>query len=85
MYKLDFSKKFLKQLADFPPKEQQKILNKLPDLTTDPRAVNLKLLTTKPSIYRFRIGEYRLFFEIDEPIKTIRITDVLRRTTQTYH
>lgn len=85
IYKLDFSKKFLKQLKNLPPKEQDKILSKLPNLTSDPRAISLKLLTTKPPIYRFRIGEYRIFFEIDEPIKIIRITHTLRRTSQTYH
>lgn len=84
MYQLYFSKRFLKQLHDLPDTEQQKVITKLSTLTSNPRAVSLKLLTTGPPIYRYRVGEYRLFFEIDEPTKEVLLTDILRRTTQTY-
>ena len=84
MYQLIFSKKFLNQPRNLPDKEQDKILHKISELTANPRTVSLQLLGTKPPIYRFRIGEYRVFCELDESAKIVHITDVLRRTTQTY-
>ena len=84
MYKPFYSKQFQKQIKAFPQKEQIKILKKVKNSLADPRQAGTKLITTKPPVYKFRAGEYRIFFELDNQTKTIIITSVVRRTTQTY-
>lgn len=84
MYKVFFTKRFEKQIGKFPKKEQSRILAKIESLLNNPRQNSLKLEGTKPPIYRLRVGEYRIFFVLDDTVKMIKATDVLRRTTQTY-
>ena len=84
MYSLIYSNKFEKQIKKFPKKEQIKIVEKLETILEEPRKFSIKLETTKPAIYRLRVGEYRVFFAIDDPTKIIKIIKVERRTTQTY-
>ena len=83
MYKPVYSKRLEKQIRKFPKKEQLKILEKIAAILEDPRAASIKIVTTNPSIYRLRAGEYRVFFELGNQ-STMIITDVERRTTQTY-
>lgn len=84
MYKPLYNKRFIKQLKRFPKKEQLKILQKITSCLKNPLQVSIKLETTKPPIHRLRAGEYRIFFEIDKDSNIMIITDVKRRTSQTY-
>lgn len=84
MYQAKYAKRSQKQLKDLPRNEQVKILAKISKILEEPRKFGVKLIDTKPPIYRMRVGEYRIFFELDIPTKTMMVTDVLRRTTQTY-
>ena len=84
MYKPLFTNRFEKQIRRFPKKEQDKILEKIDGILLNPRLHSVKLQSTSPSIYRFRVGDYRVFFVVDDRVKIIKITDVRRRTTQTY-
>lgn len=84
MYQPLLSKRFEKQIRKFPKKEQLKILNKISDTTPNPKRFSVKLESTKPPVYRLRAGEYRVFFELNNEKKIMKITDVERRTTQTY-
>ena len=85
MYQPLFTKHFEKQLKKLPQKEQRNILEKISQCLNNPRAQSIKLETTYPSIYRLRIGEYRVFFSLNNETKIIEITDVIRRTSQTYN
>lgn len=84
MYKPFYSKRFEKQIQKFPKKEQLKILEKIIKCLENPRQYSIKLSTTQPPVYRLRVGEYRVFFELDNQIQIMIVTDVERRTTQTY-
>jgi mRNA interferase RelE/StbE len=84
MYQPYFTKRFEKQIKKFPKKEQLKILDKISSILSDPRKPAIKLESTNPPVYRLRVGDYRVFFELDDEYKSMAITDTLRRTTQTY-
>lgn len=84
MYSPLYNKRFEKQIQKFPKKEQIKILEKIIKCLENPRQHSIKLATTQPPIYRLRGGEYRIFFELDNQKQIMIITDVERRTTQTY-
>lgn len=84
MYKPVYSKRFEKQIQKFPKKEQLKILEKIIKCLENPRQYSIKLFTTQPPVYRLRVGEYRVFFELHNQTQIMIVTDVERRTTQTY-
>ena len=85
MFNLTYSPRAQKSLKKLPKDYQRLILNKLPMLKNDPKPRGHdKIAAKKPPLYRIRIGNYRVFYFIDEEIKTVIIVDVIRRTTQTY-
>ena len=84
MYQVSFTKRFKKQVLKFPKKEQIKILAKIETSLNNPRQSATKLEDTFPPIYRMRVGAYRVFFEVNDLLQIMEITDVKRRTTQTY-
>lgn len=79
-----YSKRFLKQIKKFPKKQQLKILDKISAITSDPRKFTIKLESTNPPVYKLRVSEYRVFFELNNEKKIMKITNTERRTTQTY-
>lgn len=85
MYKPIYSKRFEKQIRKFPQKEQIKIIEKISSILENPRLASIRIATIKPPVYRLRVGEYRVFFELNSQTNTMIVTDVERRTTQTYH
>lgn len=84
MYNPVFTRRFEKQLKTIPKKEQIKILEEISESLEDPRKFAIQLETTRPPIYRLRVGEYRIFFVLDNSLQIMKITDVIRRTSQTY-
>lgn len=84
MYQASLTRRFKKQILKFPKKEQVKILTKIEAALNNPRQFATKLEDTSPPVYRMRTGEYRIFFEINDLQRIMEITDVKRRTTQTY-
>ena len=84
MYQSRFTKRFEKQLKKFPVKQQNKILDRINEILSDPRKAATKLVSTTPPIYKLRVGEYRVFFELDDDLKIMQITDTERRTIQSY-
>ncbi len=85
MYSLIYSPKAQKALRKFPREYQSLILKKLSSLKDNPKPRGYDKITSRtPPLYRIRVGDYRVFYFIDEEVKDIIIVDVKRRTTQTY-
>ena len=84
MYSPTYSPRFEKAIKKFPKKEQVKIIEKIESVLENPRQFSIKLATTKPTVYRLRVGEYRVFFGLDDIERLMKIAKVERRTTQTY-
>lgn len=86
MFNLIYSPKAKKSLKKIPPDYQKLILKKTPILKENPKPRGFdKIAAKNPPLYRIRIGDYRVFYFIDEEIKTVIIVDVIRRTSQTYN
>lgn len=85
MFSLIYSPRAQKSLKKLPTDYQRLILNKLPVLKNDPKPRGHdKIAAKKPPLYRIRIGDYRIFYFLDEETQTVVIVDIKRRTTQTY-
>ena len=74
MYKILITKRALKDLEKIDSKEKTRIGDKIKFLTNDPIGCSKKLSTTIIGSYRFRVGDYRVIFDIeDDKVIVLRI------------
>jgi mRNA interferase RelE/StbE len=74
MYKVVLTKKALKDLEKIDATVKTRIGNKLKNLMSDPLSDSKKLSNTVIGTYRFRIGDYRVIFDIeDDKVIILRI------------
>lgn len=83
-YNVIFSRKAIKELETFPRKYQIKIEESIVKLGFDPFRLDLKKMHTSDATHRLRVGDYRLFLQINTPKQEIIVSTIKHRTTQTY-
>lgn len=59
---LDYTKDFLKELRDLPPKHFKQVVSKVLSLTEDAHPVDAKLLQGYDDLLRVDSGEYRIVY-----------------------
>lgn len=85
MYKVVIYKKAVKSLQKLPRDYQTRIHKVVQKLKENPFALDLKKLhQPQETSHRLRMGNYRLFLDIDTSSKQIIIVAIERRTSQTY-
>lgn len=78
-----FKKSALGQLKSFPSSIQPKILDAISGrLVEKPFLADGKHIKKLIEGYRLRVGDYRVFYDIESQVVTI--TSVVRRTSKTY-
>ena len=74
MYKVVFTQRALKDLENIDKEVRNRIATKLKECTKEPLIYARKLSNPKIGTYRFRVGDYRVIFDIDkENIVILRI------------
>lgn len=74
MFKIVFTQRAVKDLETIDTGMQRRIALKLKEYTEDPLRNARKLIHPKIGTYRFRIGDYRVIFDLDgEIIVVLRI------------
>lgn len=85
MYQAVFSHRAEKAFLDLPTKEAQRVKQAIEKLEQDPRTYGtLKLENAPVASYRYRVGNYRILFDIDDKARVIEILDVRRRDERSY-
>lgn len=84
MYKIIWTLRALKQLKKIDRVQQKKIVRSARQLTDWPTCRNIKALENHKYEYRFRIGRYRVFFNVETELKITRIEEVKKRDGRTY-
>ena len=80
MYRAMFSRRAEEAFMSLPDKEAQRVKQAIQKLTEGPRIRGtIKLETAPVARYRYRIGDYRLLFDIDDEAKIIEILDIRKR------
>ena len=82
VYKIDLPKRVAKQLDKIPDKDYPSISRAIHNLKESPRPAGTKKL--HESLYRIRVGDYRVLYWIDDKTRTLVITKVERRRERTY-
>ncbi|HWX41183.1 MAG TPA: type II toxin-antitoxin system RelE/ParE family toxin [Blastocatellia bacterium] len=73
-----------KVLGRLPGKDQQRILAALGAMCDDPFSGDVVRLKAQPTAWRRRVGDYRIFFDIDPGQLVIDVVEIRRRTSTTY-
>lgn len=74
MYKVVFTQRALKDLENIDKEMQNRIATKLKEYSKEPLRYARKLISPQIGTYRFRVGDYRVIFDIDhENIVILRI------------
>ena len=65
MYKVLITEKAQKDLKNIDNETKKRIIEKLKYLSNDPVAFSRKLINSEIGEYRFKVGDYRIIFDID--------------------
>ena len=85
MYSLAYSPRAEKAITKFPRDYQKLITSKIVSLSENPRPRGYdKIEAANPPLYRVRIGNYRVFYFINDVMKEVLVVDVRRGTSVTY-
>jgi mRNA interferase RelE/StbE len=85
-YKVFIAQEYDQQLKKFPKNDQELITKKMkeyviPQLESEPYfGLNIKKLKNyEPPTWRYRIGKYRIFYEINSETKEVDILTIYQR------
>ena len=85
MYQVIFSRRAEKAFLSLPDKEARRIKEVIERLEQEPRTHGtIKLEDAPVASYRYRTGDLRILFDIDDEAKRIEILDIRRRSESTY-
>lgn len=79
-YELRIPKSVLKQIERLPEKIKGRVIDKILSLAAFPRPGGFRKLSARENIYRVRIGDYRVVYEIDDDKKVVIILKCLHRS-----
>jgi mRNA interferase RelE/StbE len=75
-YKVEFASRAIKDLHSIPRTYQGKIIDKAESLSVNPYPRGcLKLKGLQEALWRIRVGDYRILYQVDE---TVEVVDVRR-------
>lgn len=78
-YTVVFATSALRDLERLPSQTVQRIMNAIRELGNNPRPPGCKKIVGSESIYRIRVGQYRVIYEVDDPKRVVRITRIRHR------
>jgi len=83
-YKIEIKKSVFKTLRRLDIKITEKIKKAIDKLGDEPRPVGYKKLVDEENLYRIRVGNYRIIYEIQDRVLVIVILYIARRREDTY-
>jgi mRNA interferase RelE/StbE len=83
-WKLRIAKRVLKEMKRVPRKDAKRLLFVLEKLTENPYQGDIEKIKGEDNIWRRRVGNYRILYEIISKQKYINVFQIRRRTTTTY-
>ena len=63
-YSIQIKKSAEKEIADLPKRDQRRVISAIEKLAGDPRPSGVRKLKHPDDIYRLRVGNYRIVYQI---------------------
>ncbi len=83
-WQLLIARQVARKLKKVPHKDQERIAEALAEMRTSPFQGDIARLKNESAAWRRRVGNYRIFFDVDVKELFVNVTDIRRRTTTTY-
>ena len=83
-WRIKIAKRASKEMRRIPKKDAKRLLFVLEKLTENPYQGDIEKIGGEDNVWRRRIGNYRILYEIIPEQKYIEVFQVRRRTTTTY-
>ena len=85
MYQGFFSRKARKAFLRLADNDARRVKEAIEKLKQNPRTIGtIKLEDVRLASYRFRVGDVRILFDVDDGARVIEIVDVRKRDEHTY-
>ncbi len=78
-YTIEFRPRALRDLKGLPRDVQRRILKHIEDLADDPRPPGVKKLSGAEDLYRIRIGDYRVIYQIRDKVLLVVVVRIGHR------
>jgi len=78
-YDVSFTTSAAREFRSLSREMKRRIGRAIDGLSDDPRPPGVRKLVGHQSLYRIRVGSYRLVFDVDDQARSIRITRVRHR------
>ncbi len=78
-YKILFKPSAVKQGQKLPKQTQNRIVEVINGLKQEPRKSGCKKLRGENKLYRFRVGDYRIIYEIEDDLLVIMVIKIAHR------
>lgn len=72
-YNLEIKSSALKSLKKIPQPHRRRISKRIDQLAVDPRSQDAKKLSGEETLYRVRVGDYRIVYEIKDDILLVLV------------
>jgi mRNA interferase RelE/StbE len=79
-YQIEFTRGAIKQLKKIPTNIRERIDLKIQELALEPRPDGVKKLESELSLYRIRLGDYRVVYQIQDNILLINVVKIKHRS-----
>jgi len=73
-----------KAVARAPRQEQERLRAALKAMEHDPFTGDIARLHNQPTAFRRRVGDWRIFFDVEPEHRLVEVRSINRRTTTTY-
>jgi mRNA interferase RelE/StbE len=78
-YQVDLTPASVRQVKKLTPNIQQKVVLKLEELALEPRPDGVVKLQGAASLYRVRLGKYRIVYQIQDELLLVTVVKVAHR------
>ena len=78
-YLIEFAPKAKRQLKYLPREIQERLTPRIEALAKDPRPEGIKKLEGEPNLYRLRVGDYRIIYQIRDKELLILVVKIGHR------
>jgi len=78
-YEIQWKHSVEKDLKKIGPKEASRIIEAVHSLANNPFPPQVRKLRTTERLYRIRVGDYRIIYEVDKELKIVTIYYVRHR------
>ena len=84
LWEIRVAKAAQKSVRRAPRPERERLVRALEEMTHNPFTGDIVRLKDQTTAFRRRVGDWRIFFDVDPAERVVAVPHIARRTTTTY-